>query len=221
MKGNGHPRNGRNGNGRNGKNGYLPAANNRNRRRRRQQRRRTRTRSRWFALGAILIAAVAIAALAVGAAFTGVEAFRESCSLTSLRPVSLGQNSFVYAADGSILGSIPAEKNRQPVALDQMSPRLAQATVAVEDRRFYEHNGLDYEGIVRAALKNIESGEIVQGGSTITQQLVRNLYKPVGNEVSWERKAKEACLALKLEESGLASWHVPSDAPGSVPPAGP
>jgi penicillin-binding protein 1A len=202
----GKGRNGGNGNGRNGKNGHLPAANNRHRRRRREQRRRDRARSRRLTLGAVLVAILVAAAVAVGAAFTGVEAFRESCSLTSLRPVSLGQNSFVYAADGSILGSIPAEKNRQPVSLEQMSPRLAEATVAIEDRRFYEHAGLDYEGIVRAAVKNIESGEIVQGGSTITQQLVRNLYKPVGNEVSWERKAKEACLALKLEETGLPSW---------------
>ena len=137
----------------------------------------------------------------MAAAFTGAQAFRNSCSLESLRPVSIGQNSFVYAADNSVLGAIPAEKNRQPVALDQMSPLLAQATVAIEDRRFYSHSGIDYEGIVRAAVKNLQSGEIVQGGSTLTQQLVRNLY--IGNEVSWERKTKEACLAIKLEEVGL------------------
>jgi membrane peptidoglycan carboxypeptidase len=158
---NGYPRNGH-GNGRNGKNGrngngyrngHLPAANNRNRRRRREQRRQARARSRRFVLLSILVAVLVAAAVAVGAAFTGVEAFRESCSLTSLRPVALGQNSFVYAADGSILGSIPAEKNRQPVPLARMSPRIAEATVAVEDRRFYEHSGLDYEGILRAALR--------------------------------------------------------------------
>jgi penicillin-binding protein 1A len=107
----------------------------------------------------------------------------------------------VFAADGTRLGAIPAEKNRQPVALDQVSPLLAQATVAIEDRRFYSHSGIDYEGIVRAAVKNLQSGEIVEGGSTLTQQLVRNLY--IGSEVSWERKTKEACLALKLEEEGL------------------
>ena len=129
----------------------------------------------------------------VAAAFTGAQAFINSCSLASLKPVSIGENSFVYAADGSLLGSIPAEQNRQPVALDQMSPLLAQATVAIEDKRFFSHSGVDYEGILRAAVKNIEQGEIVQGGSTLTQQLVRNLY--IGREVSWERKTKEACLA--------------------------
>jgi penicillin-binding protein 1A len=206
------------GNGRNGKNGRgngngLTAANNRNRRRRRGRRRRDRTQSRRFVLVSVVAVVLGIMALLVAAAFTGAQAFRESCSLASLRPVSIGQNSFVYAANGTILGSIPAEKNRQPVALDQMSPLLAEATVAIEDRRFYSHDGLDYEGIIRAAVKNLESGEIVQGGSTLTQQLVRNLY--IGNEVSWERKTKEACLALKLEEEGLPKlWGaVPTDLP--------
>jgi penicillin-binding protein 1A len=196
-------RNGRNGNGRhgNGNGNGGRAASNRHRRRRRDRRRRDRTQSRRFVFVSLVAIFLGVIALLVAAAFTGAQAFRNSCSLASLRPVSIGQNSFVYAADGSVLGAIPAEKNRQPVGLEQMSPVLAEATVAIEDRRFYSHNGLDYEGIIRAAVKNLESGEIVQGGSTLTQQLVRNLY--IGNEVSWERKTKEACLAIKLEEEGL------------------
>ena len=208
-------RNGKNGNGRrrNGNGNGPTAANNRARRRRRDRRRRDRTQSRRFVLVSVVAVVLGVLALLVAAAFTGAQAFRESCSIASLRPVSIGQNSFVYAANGTILGSIPAEKNRQPVALDQMSPLLAEATVAIEDRRFYSHDGIDYEGIVRAAVKNLESGEIVQGGSTLTQQLVRNLY--IGNEVSWERKTKEACLALKLEDEGLPKlWGaVPTDLP--------
>jgi penicillin-binding protein 1A len=207
--------NGKNGkkgkNGRNGNGNGLLAANNRNRRRRRERRRRDKSQSRRFALVSAVAVVLAASAAFVAAAFTGAAAFRESCSLASLRPVSIGQNSFVYAADGSILGAIPADKNRQPVTLEQMSPLLADATVAIEDRRFYAHDGLDYEGIVRAAVKNLESGEIVQGGSTITQQLVRNLY--IGNEVTWKRKTKEACLALKLEEQGLPRmWGQPPSA---------
>ena len=199
-------RNGKNGkNGKNGRNGHGNgngrAIDNRQRRRRRDRRRRDRAQSRRFILVTLLAIFLGGAAVLVAAAFTGAQAFRNSCSLESLRPVSIGQNSFVYAADNSVLGAIPAEKNRQPVALDQMSPLLAQATVAIEDRRFYSHSGIDYEGIVRAAVKNLQSGEIVQGGSTLTQQLVRNLY--IGNEVSWQRKTKEACLAIKLEEEGL------------------
>ena len=81
-----------------------------------------------------------------------------------------------------------AGSSRRPVGLDQMSPLLAEATVAIEDRRFYSHSGVDFEGILRAAVKNIQEGEIVQGGSTLTQQLVRNLY--IGRDVSWERKTR-------------------------------
>ncbi len=147
--------------------------------------------------------------------FAGAQAFINSCSLESLKPVSIGENSFVYAADGSVLGSIPAEQNRQPVALDQISPFLADATVAIEDRRFYSHSGIDYEGIIRAAVKNLQEGEIVQGGSTLTQQLVRNLY--IERDVSWERKTKEACLALKVEREGLPKLWGPT--PAGLTPA--
>ena len=200
----------RNGNGRNGRNGLNGQKRNGgglypNRRRRRRQRlRRDRVVARRFTiLTAIAVVLGGIAAV-VAAAFTSANGVLNNCDLASLKPVSIGQNSFVYAADGSLLGAIPAERNRQPVSLELMSPWITEATVAVEDRRFYEHEGLDYEGIVRAAIKNLESGEVVQGGSTITQQLVRNLY--IGNERSLERKIKEACLARKIEQLHGKDW---------------
>lgn len=130
-------------------------------------------------------------------ASTTVFAYGSSCDLSSLRPVAIGRNSFVYAADGSLLGSIPAERNRQPVKAADMSPWIRKATVAVEDRRFFQHSGLDLEGIARAAVKDIQARAIVEGGSTITQQLVRNLY--ISKERTVERKLKEACLAAKLD----------------------
>ena len=119
---------------------------NRNRRRR-NRRRRDKVQSRRFVLVTIIALVLTGGGVLTAAAFTGAQAFLNSCSLASLKPVSIGENSFVYAADGSVLGSIPAEQNRQPVALDQMSPLLAQATVAIEDRRFYSHSGVDFEGI--------------------------------------------------------------------------
>ena len=76
---------------------------------------------------------------------------------------------------------------------------MPKATVAIEDRRFYEHGGIDVEGIARALWKNVSAGEVVEGGSTITQQLVRNLY--IGRERTVERKLKEACLAIKLNNA--------------------
>jgi penicillin-binding protein 1A len=194
------PRNGNGRNGRNGNGGLYPN----HRRRRRQRRRHDRVVARRFSiLLGLAVVAGGIAAV-VAAAFTSANGVLNNCDLASLKPVSIGQNSFVYAADGSILGAIPAERNRQPVTLDGMSRWVTEATVAVEDRRFYEHGGLDYEGILRAAVKNLESGHVVQGGSTITQQLVRNLY--IGNERSLERKLKEACLARKLEQGRSKDW---------------
>jgi len=122
------------------------------------------------------------------------------CDLSSLRPLALGQNSFLYAADGSSLGAIPAVQNRQPVSLRQVSPWLQQATVAAEDRRFWSHGAVDVKGIVRAAAADLRAGRVVQGGSTITQQLVRNLYLGPRAEPTLARKLREICLATKLEE---------------------
>src|SRR5207342_788802 len=112
-------------------------------------------------------------------------------------PARIGQNTFVYAADGSLLGVIPAERNREVVTLREMSPWLRRATVAIEDRRFYDHGGLDAEGIARALWRDVRAGSVVEGGSTITQQLVRNLY--ISDERTVERKVTEACLAVKLD----------------------
>jgi penicillin-binding protein 1A len=168
--------------------------------RRRRERLRRRTKGGAIVAVVLVVLVAGVAAALATAAFTGVSAFRDSCTLASLQQVQIGQNSFVFAADGSFLGTIPAENNRQPVKLEQVSDWLEKATVAIEDRRFYEHAGLDYEGIVRAAFANYQARDVVQGGSTITQQLVRNLYRPVGTERTLERKLKEACLALKLDD---------------------
>ena len=168
-------------------------------RRRQRLRQRARRRRRRAAAGLVLgVAALAGGGL-IAAGFGSAVAFRSSCSLSALRPVSIGQNSFVYAADGSLLGSIPAERNRQPVPLRAVSPWVRKGTVAIEDRRFYEHGGVDYEGIARALLRDIRAGKVVEGGSTITQQLVRNLY--IGRERTLKRKVKEACLAIKLSRA--------------------
>ena len=140
------------------------------------------------------MAVLAAAGIATGAA---VLAFGPRCDLSALRPAEIGQNTFVYAADGSLLGVIPAERNREIVPLDRISPWLARATIAIEDRRFYDHGGIDAEGIARALWRDVEAGRVVEGGSTVTQQLVRTLY--ISNERTVERKVTEACLAVKLD----------------------
>src|SRR5688572_11528501 len=164
---------------------------------RHQRRARRRRRRRGALVGLAVVAAVlAVAGIGGGAA---VFAYGSSCDLDSLQSIDIGQNTFVYAADGSLLGSIPAEKNRESVEADEMSIWIRKATIAVEDRRFFEHGGVDVEGIARAAVTDLKAGRIVEGGSTITQQLVRNLY--ISNERTVQRKLKEACLATKLDRA--------------------
>ena len=166
---------------------------------------RRRARSRGHGKRLVLVGSLAVLLLAAGvAAGAAVITFGERCDLSALRPVKIGQNSFVYAADGSLLGAIPAERNRQVVAYRQISPWLARATVAIEDRRFYSHGGVDAEGIARALWRDVQAGRVVEGGSTITQQLVRNLY--ISNERTVERKITEACLAVKLEDRRSKQW---------------
>ncbi|MGI9111799.1 MAG: transglycosylase domain-containing protein, partial [Gaiellaceae bacterium] len=166
-------------------------------RRKRRRVERKRNRRRAAVLG--FVAALALLAVVAGSAVTGVASFGGSCDLSALRRVEIGQNSFVYAADGSILGGIPSERNRQPVRLGRISTWMPKATIAIEDRRFYEHGGVDPSGIARAVWADVRAGKIVQGGSTITQQLVRNLY--ISREQTFERKLKEACLAIKLNRA--------------------
>jgi penicillin-binding protein 1A len=171
-----------------------------------RKRRRAKARNRRKRAGRIVTAVlIGGAAFLVVSSFTGAAIWMNSCNLDSLKPVEVGQNSFVYAADGSLLGSIPAEKNRQPVGLDRISPWVPKATIAIEDRRFYEHGGIDWFGIVRALYADIRAGKVVQGGSTITQQLVRNLYISNRSQ-TLGRKATEACLAIKLARKRSKEW---------------
>jgi penicillin-binding protein 1A len=164
-------------------------------RRRRKRRARTRKqRSRRTMVIAVLVV-VPIVVL-VGGTVGATAVFGSRCDLNSLRPVAVGQNTFVYAANGSELGVIPAERNRTPVAQSQISLWVPRATVAIEDRRFYKHGGVDPVGIARALVADLKAGKVVQGGSTITQELVRNLY--LSRERTLKRKVVEACLSIKL-----------------------
>src|SRR5918993_1293409 len=107
---------------------------------------------------------------------TGVVA-RNSASLLDALPVELTDrtpagNSRVLAADGSLITNF-YENNRTPAASDQISEVMKQALVDIEDSRFYAHNGLDVQGTMRALLTNVAAGSVQEGGSTLTQQLVK------------------------------------------------
>jgi penicillin-binding protein 1A len=140
---------------------------------------------------------LAIAAIAIASWVLDVAA--DAPSLSTCKPIDRGGNTVLYAADGSRLGVVASPQVRSLVSIDRV-PKLVQlATVAIEDQRFYQHDGLDYEGILRAALKDLEAGEAVEGGSTITQQLVRNLC--IRNpKRTLERKIEEAQLAIEYAE---------------------
>src|SRR5215213_6473710 len=125
--------------------------------------------------------------------------------LSELKPVDKGQISVVYAADGSRLGFVQSDVLRRVIPWSDIPVDLRRATVAIEDERFYKHKGVDISAIVRAGIKNLESGETVQGGSTLTQQLVRALYikDPKRN---FARKIREAKLASELEDEHSKTW---------------
>jgi penicillin-binding protein 1A len=125
--------------------------------------------------------------------------------LSQLKQISSGANSTVYAADGSSLGTILSDTIRTPIPSAQIPSVLKEATVAIEDQRFYQHHGVDFQGIVRAAMTDLTSGKTLQGGSTITMQLVRNLYVGV-DEKTLKRKIREAVLAERLEKVHNKDW---------------
>lgn len=107
------------------------------------------------------------------------------------------ETSIVYAADGSVLAQWHGEEDRTVVPYSEMPVHLVNAVVAIEDKRFWEHDGVDFQGIARALWANAEAGEVRQGGSTITQQLVKILF--TDGERTPTRKIREALMAYELE----------------------
>jgi penicillin-binding protein 1A len=120
-------------------------------------------------------------------------------ALDQLRPVVSGGSSEVYAADGTRLGFIQSDELRSPVLWSAIPTYLKDATVAIEDQRFYKNDGVDLTGIFRSAIKDLTHGKALQGASTITMQLVRNLYLG-GNLRSFKQKITEAKLAIEYNE---------------------
>jgi penicillin-binding protein 1A len=164
---------------------------------RRHRRRRGGAAGKLLLVGLGVAALIAIGAVAVTSWLLGVAA--DAPSLAACKRVGGRSNSVLYAADGSRLGVVASEEARAPVPIARIPRSLRHATVAIEDQRFYEHGGIDPEGIARAALKDLEAGRPVEGGSTIAQQLVRNLCLSHPAR-TLERKIVEAKLAIEYAE---------------------
>jgi len=107
------------------------------------------------------------------------------------------QRSFILADDGTVLARLYME-NREDIPLDQIPEHVQEAFIAIEDERYYEHNGVDYYGVARAAVTNLKNQKIVEGGSTITQQYVKNSIGE--SDRTFTRKIKEAVIASRLEQ---------------------
>ena len=112
----------------------------------------------------------------------------------SLEQINLSLPTEIYSSDGE---RIKVLGERRPVRLDEISPFFLKAIVSVEDSRFYSHSGLDHAALLRALYTNIKARRIVQGASTITQQLSKNLF--FSFKRTWIRKVKELLVALQME----------------------
>ncbi|WP_112134262.1 transglycosylase domain-containing protein [Glycomyces dulcitolivorans] len=157
-----------------------------------------------LAIAALLFPLAAMAGLSAKAGFNAIDTL--SVAVTETDPPL---TSYVYAADGETLISLFYDEFRRHVSLDEVAPVMQQAMVAAEDSRFYQHNGVDYRGIVRAFVANNSSGGVEQGASTITMQYVRGALQLnaesideviAATEQTATRKLREARLAMAVEE---------------------
>jgi 1A family penicillin-binding protein len=146
---------------------------------------------RWISSAAILFFAAAVIGVIC------LILFLLYLRTQSLPVAVVAQTSYILDSHGDIIDTLDDGQNRQVVKLNQIAPSLIHATLAIEDHRFYDHYGIDLRGLARAVAVNVKSMAKVQGASTITQQLARNLY--LTHERTWSRKMNEASLAIQLE----------------------
>ena len=145
-------------------------------------------------LGITMITSAVAAGGLVGLAFS----FRNLPDVRVLKSYIPAETSYVYDINGKLLTSLHGEANRELASLDQISPELKLAVVAIEDSSFYRHQGLNPYSVGRAALANVKQGGVAEGASTLTMQLVKNLF--LTQERTFSRKLAEAILAIRVEQ---------------------
>jgi penicillin-binding protein 1A len=145
-------------------------------------------------LGITMLSSSVVAGGLVGLAVS----FRNLPDVRVLRNYIPAQTSYIYDVNGTLLDSMHDEVNREVVDLNEISPDLKRAVIAIEDSNFYFHHGVNPISVLRALLTNLEEGQTVEGGSTLTMQLVKNLF--LTPERAFSRKVAEAVLALRLEQ---------------------
>jgi penicillin-binding protein 1A len=152
------------------------------------------TAVRWALISVLLISGAGVAGGLIGLAAS----FRNLPDVKVLKNYNPSETTQILDVKGRLLANIYGEVNRRVVPLKNISPNLQRALMAIEDDQFYQHHGVRPDTIVRAALTNYGAGRSVQGGSTLTQQLIKNLF--LTPEKSFGRKLVEAVLALRVEQ---------------------
>ena len=146
------------------------------------------------ALGITMIGSSIVAGGAVGLAIS----FRNLPDVRILRSYVPSETNYIYDVKGRELTSIHGEANREIIPLEKISPNLKRAVIAIEDSDFYDHHGINLPSVGRAVIANYKSGGVSEGASTITMQLVKNLF--LTTERTLTRKLAEAVLAIRIEQ---------------------
>ncbi|MGL5033902.1 MAG: transglycosylase domain-containing protein, partial [Microcystaceae cyanobacterium] len=145
-------------------------------------------------LGLSLFTSAVVAGGLVGLAIS----FRNLPDVRTLKTYVPAQTTYIYDAKGRELQSLHDEANRELVSLNQISPNLKRAVMAIEDSNFYSHPGINPNSIGRALVANFKSGGVSEGASTLTMQLVKNIF--LSQKRVFTRKAAEAVLAIRVEQ---------------------
>lgn len=148
--------------------------------------------------GTIICCSLLATSIATGGLVGLAISFRNLPDVRILENYSPTETSYIYDVKGRLLDNLHDEVNREIVAYDRISPELKRAVLAIEDSHFYQHRGINPNSVARALVTNYRSGSVVEGGSTVTMQLVKNLFLTRDRTVS--RKLAEAVLALRVEQ---------------------
>jgi penicillin-binding protein 1A len=149
--------------------------------------------------GGTLLSITLLASSIVAGGLVGLAiSFRNLPDVRQLRNFSPSETTYIYDIKGKLLTSVHGEANREVVPLDKISPNLKRAVLASEDATFYTHHGINPSGVGRAVVVNLVAGGVKEGGSTITMQLVKNLF--LSQKRAFTRKLAEAVLAIRLEQ---------------------
>lgn len=150
--------------------------------------------SSWKKILLFVFVLIVVGILGVGCGLVAIGISGDK-DVSDIHPPASSQ---ILDMNGNLITNVHAAENRTLVTLDKIPKNLQNAFIAVEDNRFYEHNGIDPRGILRALYSNIVSGEVAQGGSTITQQLAKNAFLSQDRTIT--RKIQELFIALRLEK---------------------